>query len=71
MPNRNALSPDSSALHLESQHIAIKHNGRGHIEDLQQRRHPTYFNCHVIPLLDAYDIAPNTGYAKMNSRMVK
>jgi len=31
---------------FEAQHIAVKLNGRGHVENLQRRRHPSYLNGH-------------------------
>src|SRR5216683_3002437 len=42
---------------LEPQHIAVKLNGRGHVENLQQRRHPLYANGHGILPLHAIALA--------------
>src|SRR6266478_6873916 len=42
---------------LEAQHIAVKLNGRGHVEDLQKRRHPLYANGHGILPLHAIALA--------------
>src|SRR5437762_9873963 len=59
LPSEALFPRVGCADNLEAQHIPVKRDGRMHVENLQQRRHPPYLNGHVILLLNADDFAPS------------